>query len=180
MVVGVPRKGQVLTYRPTPFGGQIEGLSRYVSEELERLSAELINLEAAIGRLERLAVVNGVELLYLWSDSQDTTVDPGPGNVRGNALLLGNATELSFSWIDRYGREVINNSLLKVGDLITVNAADFSGNVVFAATTPSFVENGWSRVGVSNTGGGPGFNPATGEGIRVEWRPDSVLGPLDR
>ena len=139
----------------------------------------MLRLENQVRQLIKVAELNGIVLIFQWLDGTDTSVDPGPGQVRGNSAQVANVTQFAFSDTDSYGRVIIGGNLVKAGDIITFSAVDLTASEVFQLTTDPVPQGSWFQFNVVKLQGATGFNPQSGEYMRVSWRPDEIIETRD-
>jgi len=156
-------------------GENLSQLKAHLEGDFEALQFELVRLGNIVDELTRLAVLNGVVLIFQFDDNQDTGSAPPAGFFRANAANVVQATEIAVSDTDVYQRGQIGGQLLRVGDLVTLAAADLSAALIYRVTTlPTDLGPGFS-FGVAFEDG-TAYNPGQDEFVRLSWRPSDLIG----
>lgn len=153
-------------------------MRRYLDDEIWRLYTRILRLEERVNQLMRIARLNGVVLFYDWDNNTDTSLEPAAGTVKGNNAQISSVTEFAYSTTDAYDREIIGETVLEPGDLITVSAADLSSASVFTVDALPALQGSpptWARMSVTLVQSGGGWNPAGGDYLRISWRPDRIV-----
>lgn len=156
-----------------PTAATFQGLKGYLSRSHENLDGTLANIERTLDLLLTIASVNGVLVNWAWIDGQDTSVDPGAGNIRGNNVQLSTVTQFALSRLDLYGRSVFNArfEVLDAGDVILVGDILRGAWHTFTLDGAAVLFETFGQLNLTPTGIGNTANPQSGDIMEVKWLP---------
>lgn len=142
------------------------GIYYYDGTSLQKLANQ-----ADIARMDTWWSINGIELFYLWNDTQ-TVADPGAGNLSGNNVQLGAVTIFSISKTTALGQEIAATNV-QVGDEILVSDRVKAALEQFSVTGVT-IHSTWIEMGVSQIQGN-NTNPAVGDFMSLRYIPPGII-----
>ena len=144
---------------------------------LDRLQANVaneLNRQANLqDEIVKVLGVNGIQSTWLWSDL--VAGDPTAAHMRGNAVQLPNNTELAFSHVDLFGRNVAElfiDSPILPSDLIVISSLDSNQNATYEISGPRVDTPGapgFSTYPVTHVQGTAG-NPQADDEMESKWK----------
>lgn len=156
------------TKDPPPIGSGIQERQAYLDRELEKIEIEIALIEASLDILFNA----GVEHFWRWLDDTATS-DPGPGNMKGNQILLPDNTAFFVSKTSATQRFVDVLVLLPAGSTILVADPSKSASALYSIT--GIIDQGdWVTMGVSNISGDIA-NPTAGDLVSVIMYPPEAF-----